>query len=146
MVVARGDGNDDSEAEPQGELAIRTAAMPADTNAAGDIFGGWLLAQMDIAGGITGQRDTGGRVATVGIESMSFHNPVFVGDVLCAYVDRLRTGTTSITYKIEAWVVRHQASQRVKVTEGIFTYVAIAESGVPRRHGKSQSSDKEDKK
>ena len=106
--------------------------MPADTNARGDIFGGWLLAQMDIAGGIAAQARSGGRVATVAIDSMSFHRPVFVGDVLCAYADLLRIGATSLTYRIEAWVIRHDSRTRVKVTEGTFTYVAIGENRRPR--------------
>ncbi len=118
--------------EPQGELAIRTAAMPADTNANGDIFGGWLLAQMDIAGGITAAGVAGGRVVTVGIESMQFHRPVFVGDVLCAYADLLRVGTTSLTFRIQAWVIRQNGGVRVKVTEGVFTYVAVDDERKPR--------------
>lgn len=117
--------------EPKGELAIRTVAMPADTNPSGDIFGGWLLAQMDIGGGITASAYSQGRVATIGIESMSFHHPVVVGDVLCTYADLVKTGRTSMTYRIEAWVVHPDGSQ-VKVTEGIFTYVAISRSGVKR--------------
>lgn len=118
--------------DPRGELAIRTAAMPKDTNARGDIFGGWLLSQMDAAGGITAQGRAQGRVATVAIDSMSFHRPVFVGDVLCAYAELLKVGRTSMTYRIEAWVIRHDSRQRVKVTEGVFTYVAIDEDGKPR--------------
>ncbi len=121
-----------TDSEPRGELAIRTAAMPADTNAHGDIFGGWLLAQMDIAGGITAAGVARGRVVTVGIESMQFHRPVFVGDVLCAYADLLRIGSTSLTYRVEAWVVRQNGGIRVKVTEGVFTYVAIDDERNPR--------------
>ncbi len=118
-------------AHPTGELAIRTVAMPADTNANGDIFGGWLLAQMDIAGGITAASYAGGRVATVGIEAMAFHQPVLVGDVLCAYANLIKTGRTSLTYLIEAWVER-VGGRSLKVTEGKFTYVAIEKSGVSR--------------
>ena len=121
-----------TDSEPRGELAIRTAAMPADTNAHGDIFGGWLLAQMDIAGGITAAGVARGRVVTVGIESMQFHRPVFVGDVLCAYADLLRIGSTSLTYRVEAWVIRQNGGIRVKVTEGVFTYVAIDDERNPR--------------
>lgn len=117
---------------PRGELAIRTAAMPRDTNASGDIFGGWLLAQMDIAGGITAAQRANGRVATVAVNSMQFHRPVLVGDVLCAYADLLKVGNTSLTYRIEAWVVRQTEADRVKVTEGVFTYVAIDERRQPR--------------
>lgn len=118
--------------EPCGELAIRTVAMPADANANGDIFGGWLLAQMDIAGGITAKRRAGGRVVTVAIQSMAFHRPVFIGDVLCAYADLLRVGRTSMTYRIEAWVIRHHDGSRLKVTEGEFTYVAVDADRRPR--------------
>jgi acyl-CoA thioesterase YciA len=119
--------------EPRGELAIRTVAMPADTNANGDIFGGWLLSQMDVAGGITAERRARGRVATVAVESMAFHRPVFVGDVLCAYADLVKVGRTSMTFRVEAWVIRHDTPTRVKVTEGLFTYVAIDGDGRPRR-------------
>jgi acyl-CoA thioesterase YciA len=122
----------DETSEPRGELAIRTVAMPADTNANGDIFGGWLLAQMDVAGGITAERRARGRVATVAVESMALHRPVYVGDVLCAYADPVKVGRTSMTYRIEAWVIRHDTPTRVKVTEGIFTYVAIDGGGRPR--------------
>ncbi len=119
--------------EPRGQLAIRTAAMPADTNASGDIFGGWLLAQMDIAGGITAMARAEGRVVTVAVEAMKFHLPVRVGDVLCAYADLVRVGTTSLTYRVEAWVLRRaHAKQREKVTEGLFTYVALDENARPR--------------
>ncbi|MCZ6603725.1 MAG: acyl-CoA thioesterase [Alphaproteobacteria bacterium] len=105
--------------------------MPADTNPSGDIFGGWVLAQMDIAGGLTASSYASGRVATVGIESMTFHQPVLVGDVFCAYADLLKTGTTSMTFRIEAWVV-HNDGSTIRVTEGIFTYVVLAKSGVTR--------------
>ncbi len=119
--------------EPRGELAIRTQAMPKDTNPNGDIFGGWLMAQMDIAGGVTAGARAEGRVATVAVEAMSFHRPVRVGDVLCCYADITRVGKTSITVRVEAWVLRRsKARERVKVTEGIFTYVAIAETGAKR--------------
>lgn len=119
--------------EPRGELAIRTQAMPKDTNPNGDIFGGWLMAQMDIAGGLTAGARAEGRVATVAVEAMSFHRPVRVGDVLCCYADITRVGKTSITVRVEAWVLRRsKARERVKVTEGIFTYVAIAETGAKR--------------
>ncbi len=118
---------------PRGQLAIRTVAMPADTNAAGDIFGGWLLSQMDIAGGITAMARAEGRVVTVAIEAMKFHRPVFVGDVLCAYADMVRIGHTSLTYRVEAWVLRKASrKQREKVTEGLFTYVAIDRNYQPR--------------
>ena len=118
---------------PQGELVLRTLAMPADTNANGDIFGGWLLSQMDIAGGLAAKQLSQGRIATIAINAMTFHKPVFVGDVLCCYVDIQRTGNTSMAIQIQAWVIRQAfGKERVKVTEGIFTYVAIDEQRRPR--------------
>lgn len=117
---------------PRGELATRTLAMPADTNPAGDIFGGWLLAQMDIAGGILANRRARGRTATVAIDAMKFYLPVFVGDILCCYSDITRIGRTSITVQIEAWAERRNSTARVKVTEGLFTYVAIDDNRQPR--------------
>lgn len=118
--------------EPQGELMVRTVAMPADANSGGDIFGGWVLSQMDIAGGIAAHERARGRVATVGIEAMSFLQPVHVGDVLCVYTRVARTGRTSVTIAIEAWVRRALSPERLKVTEGLFTFVALAESGKSR--------------
>lgn len=106
--------------------------MPADTNPAGDIFGGWLLAQMDIAGGIVANRRAGGRTATVAVDAMKFHLPVFVGDILCCYAEIVRVGTSSIAVKIEAWAERRNSDAHVKVTEGLFTYVALGENREPR--------------
>ena len=117
--------------EPIGELTLRTLAMPADTNPSGDIFGGWLLAQMDIAGGILAKQRAAGRVATIAVDGMMFHKPVFVGDVVCCYAHVERVGTTSMSIRIQAWAIRaERQSERAKVTEGVFTYVAI---GVDRR-------------
>lgn len=116
---------------PRGELAIRTLAMPADTNPSGDIFGGWVLSQMDIAGGVTAQARARGRVVTVAVEAMSFHRPVYVGDVLCCYAEILRIGRTSVTTRVEAWALRRGAGERVQVTEGVFTYVALDDEGRP---------------
>lgn len=118
--------------EPRGELATRTLAMPADANPSGDIFGGWVLAQMDIAGGITAGQIARGRVATVAVDAMTFHLPVYVGDVLCVYADLERVGRTSIALHMEAWALRGRLGERVRVTEGRFTFVAIDESGRPR--------------
>ena len=123
---------DSEQEEPRGELVIRTLAMPADTNPAGDIFGGWLLAQMDIAGGVLARARGSGRVATIAVDSMVFHSPVFVGDVVCCYADMVRIGRTSMTVHIQAWALRDAAGERVKVTEGVFTYVAIDENRKPR--------------
>ncbi len=117
---------------PRGELAIRAVAMPRDANASGDIFGGWLLSQMDLAGGMAAARRSGGRVATVAIDSMEFHRPVLIGDVLSAYVELLRIGRTSLAYRVEAWAERRAGSAAEKVTEGVFTFVAIDEERRPR--------------
>lgn len=118
---------------PKGELAIRTLAMPADTNPAGDIFGGWLMSQMDLAGGITASLRAKGRVATIAVEGMTFHKPVWVGDVVCCYADIERVGTTSLTVRVQAWVLRGQAvTDRYKVTEAVFTFVALADDGAKR--------------
>jgi len=121
--------------EPRGQLVIRTLAMPADTNPAGDIFGGWLLAQMDIAGGVLARDKGSGRVATIAVNSMVFHKPVFVGDVVCCYAEVVKIGNTSITVHIQAWALRDAAGERVKVTEGVFTYVAIDDNRQPRAIG-----------
>ncbi|MFQ5773245.1 MAG: acyl-CoA thioesterase [Kiloniellaceae bacterium] len=117
---------------PRGELAIRTLAMPADANPSGDIFGGWVLSQMDIAGGITAAQRARGRVATVAVTAMTFHLPVYVGDVLCVYTEIERIGGTSITIRLEAWALRRRRGERVKVTEGRFVYVALDANGRPR--------------
>ena len=122
-----------NEDQPKGELAIRTLAMPADTNPAGDIFGGWLMSQMDIASGITAGVRARGRVATVAVNGFTFHRPVQVGDVVCCYADIKRIGTTSIIILVEAWVLhRSEPERRVKVTEGEFTFVALDEEGKKR--------------
>ena len=120
------------EPEPRGELSLRTLAMPADANPNGDIFGGWVLSQMDIAAGITAGTRAQGRVATVAIDAMSFQLPVFVGDVLCVYADIERVGRTSMTIHVEAWAQRDRGQDRVKVTEGKFTFVAIDRGRRPR--------------
>ena len=109
--------------EPRGELAIRTLAMPADANPSGDIFGGWVLSQMDIAGGIAAGQRADGRVATVAVTGMTFHLPVFVGDVLCVYTDIEKVGCTSITVWIEAWALSRRREDRIRVTEGRFVFV-----------------------
>jgi len=121
----------DQQREPRGELSIRTLAMPADANPNGDIFGGWVLSQMDIGGGIAAGRRARGRVATVAVDAMTFHLPVYVGDVLCVYADLERVGRTSMTLWLEAWALRGRLGERVRVTEGRFTFVAIDETGKP---------------
>ena len=118
--------------EPIGTLTIRTLAMPADTNPSGDIFGGWVMSQMDIAGAIAAVERVKGRVVTVAVEAMSFIAPVKVGDILCVYTSIERVGTTSITVAIESWVRRNRLDDRVKVTKARFVYVALDEAGAKR--------------
>ena len=118
--------------EPIGTLTIRTLAMPADTNPAGDIFGGWVMSQMDIAAAIAAVERVKGRVVTVAVEAMSFIAPVKVGDILCVYTSIERVGTTSITVAIESWVRRNRLDDRVKVTKARFVYVALDEAGAKR--------------
>jgi acyl-CoA thioesterase YciA len=118
--------------EPRGELTVRTVAMPADTNANGDIFGGWVLSQMDLAGGIAGVERAQGRVVTIAVDAMTFIRPVKVGDVLCVYTQIESVGRTSIKIHIEAWARRFRTHTREKVTDATFTFVAIDEAGRPR--------------
>jgi acyl-CoA thioesterase YciA len=120
------------QAEPQGALTIRTLAMPADTNPAGDIFGGWVMSQMDIAGAIAAVERAKGRVVTVAVEAMTFIAPVKVGDILCVYTTIDRVGRTSITVAVEAWARRNRLADRVKVTQGHFVYVALGDDGLKR--------------
>ncbi|MEO8884399.1 MAG: acyl-CoA thioesterase [Devosia sp.] len=122
----------DTETEPNGTLTIRTLAMPADTNPAGDIFGGWVMSQMDIAGAIAAVERAKGRVVTVAVEAMTFIAPVKVGDILCVYTTVDRVGTTSVSIGVEAWVRRNRIDDRVKVTNGRFVYVALGEDGTKR--------------
>ena len=118
--------------KPIGELVIQVFAMPRDTNPSGDIFGGWLMSQMDISGGIFCQNIAQGRVVTVAINSMSFNSPVFVGDTLCCYVSLIKLGKTSISVHIEAFVNRqYNIDTHIKVTEGDFTYVKVNNDGKP---------------
>ena len=118
---------------PSREPALRAIAMPADANANGDIFGGWVLSQMDdLAGGSLAVQRARGRVATVAITAMTFHLPVYIGDEVSCYGEIVRVGRTSITIHIESWARRHRGGERVKVTEGTFTYVAIGEDRRPR--------------
>ena len=128
MAAASGD----EENEPRGELTVRTIAMPADTNANGDIFGGWVLSQMDQAGGIAGVERARGRVVTIAVEAMTFIRPVRVGDVLCVYTEIESVGRTSMKIHIEAWARRFQSDLREKVTDATFTFVAIDDEGRPR--------------
>jgi len=121
-----------TEAEPRGDLCIRTLAMPADTNANGDIFGGWLLSQMDIGGGVFASKIAKSRTVTVAIEAMNFRKAVYVGDLVSVYANLVRVGRTSITVHLEAWVLRRKELQSILVTDGNFTYVSIDDNGRPQ--------------
>lgn len=121
--------------EPKGELILRTVAMPADTNPNGDIFGGWIMSQMDLAGGILAKEISQGRTAAVAVESMKFIKPVKVGDVVCCYGQVEKIGNTSMSMRLEVWVKpvqRKGGGARFKVTEARFTYVAIDDEGKKR--------------
>ena len=118
--------------EPQGEVSLRTFAMPADTNAAGDIFGGWIMSQMDLAGAACARRRAQSRVATVAVDAMTMHKPVFIGDELTCYTELLKVGRTSLAVHVAAWVKRGGFGELVKVTSASFTFVAIGEDRKPR--------------
>jgi len=122
----------DSTPIPHGDLALQTVAMPKDTNASGDIFGGWLLSQMDIAGLITAMDVARGRAATVAINGMAFLTPVHVGAVVSCYCDVLEIGRSSIRIVVEVWINSQHDGEPIKVTEGEFVYVAIDENGRTR--------------
>jgi acyl-CoA thioesterase YciA len=124
--------SDTSGQPPRAEPALRAIAMPADANPHGDIFGGWLLSQMDLAGGMAATRRAKGRTATVAITAMTFHRPVFVGDEVTCYAEIVKVGRTSITVKVESWVRRGIGEEQIAVTEGIFTYVAVGDDRRPR--------------
>jgi len=120
------------QAQPKGELSLRTVAMPADTNPAGDIFGGWIMSLMDLAAGVAAGTRAKGRVATAAVSNLSFIQPVKVGDVVCVYTEIVRTGRTSVTLDVETWVLRRGQGQRTRVTAAEFVLVAVDESGKPR--------------
>src|ERR1700758_1968713 len=121
-----------TETEPSGDLCTRTLAMPADTNQNGDIFGGWLLSQMDVSGGVFAAKITKTRNVTVAIDAMNFRKPVYVGDLVSVYGTLVRVGRTSITVHLEAWVTRRKETQAILVTDGNFTYVSIDDQGHPQ--------------
>lgn len=116
---------------PEGELVIRTIAMPADTNANGDIFGGWLVSQMDLGGAVLARTFSRSRVVTVAIDAMTFTAPVNVGDTVTCYASLLKIGRTSIRIKVDVWAQHEPERHRQRVTEGTFTYVAIDAKGKP---------------
>ncbi len=125
--------NTPPERQPRGEISLQTVAMPADTNWNGDIFGGWLLAQMDLAGAVMAQQRAQGRVATVAIEGMSFLQPVAVGTVIRCHTEIVHCGRTSLQIAIEVWGALQPQGRNVLLTEGRYTYVAIDEHGRKRQ-------------
>ena len=126
----------DAQREPDGDLLLRTVAMPADTNANGDIFGGWIMSQMDIGGGILAKEISKGRVVTVNVDGITFHKPVNVGHVVCCYGKCTKIGNSSLTIKLEVRVkpvLDKLADDRYRVTEAVFTYVAVDQQGKSRK-------------
>lgn len=117
---------------PQGEVTLQTIPMPADTNANGDIFGGWLMSQMDLGASVLARTRARGRVATVAVDKMQFLKPVHVGDVVSIHSSMQREGRTSMTIGVEVWVTRQPSGEQMKVTEAVFTFVAIGEEGHSR--------------
>ncbi|MEZ2147629.1 acyl-CoA thioesterase [Bradyrhizobium sp. DN5] len=124
--------NEQAMTGPSGDLCIRTLAMPADTNANGDIFGGWLLSQMDVGGGVFASKVAKSRTVTVAIEAMNFRKAVYVGDLVSVYANLVRVGRTSLTVHLEAWALRRGEEYPFLVTDGNFTYVSIDEHGRPQ--------------
>lgn len=119
-------------AMPQRNPSLRTIAMPADANPDGDIFGGWIMSQMDISSGVFAARVARGRVVTVAVDAMTFHKPVYIGDDVSCYCSEAKRGNTSITVHVEAWVRRHHSDTVDKVTQGMFTFVAVDSKGKPK--------------
>ena len=117
--------------DPVGELTIRTLAMPADANPSGDIFGGWLMSQMDLGSGILAAKTAQTRVVTVAMEGMSFLQPVRVGDTVACYAWVEKIGRTSMVIPVEVWVQRYMHGEELRVTHGVFTYVAVDSEGKP---------------
>ena len=115
------------------ELVIQTIAMPAATNALGDIFGGWILSQMDLGGALLAKKTCKNKIVTVAIDAMKFHKPVRVGDVVSCYASVVKIGRTSVAIKVEVWITPFESEGALQqVTEGVFTYVCIDEKGVPK--------------
>src|SRR3954453_20092457 len=122
----------DEDRQPQGEMSLRTVAMPKDTNPNGDIFGGWIMSLMDLAAGTAGGARAKGRVATAAVSHLTFLRPVKVGDVVCVYTRVVKTGRTSITIGVETWVLRQNQGEREQVTRAEIVMVAVDETGRPR--------------
>ncbi len=130
---------------PKGQLLLRTLAMPADTNANGDIFGGWIMSQLDLAGGILAKEISCGRIVTVSVSSITFKKPVKVGDVVCCYGECTKIGRTSMSINLEVWVKpgkEEGVGERFQVCEATFNYVAIDANGRPRAISLSNGSQK----
>lgn len=123
----------DTQVKPEGTLSLQTIAMPADTNWSGDVFGGWIVSQMDLAGAIHAERFSKGRCATIAINQMTFLVPVKVGDVITCYTKILKVGNTSIQMEIEVWDSHDSSREAVRVTEGVFTFVAVDVAGNKRQ-------------
>jgi acyl-CoA thioesterase YciA len=121
----------DSTNSPKGELVIQTIAMPKDTNPNGDVFGGWLMSQMDLGSGILAAKVAKARVVTVAMEGMSFLEPVHVGDTIACYAWVEKIGRTSMRIPVEAWAHRYMTGEQIRVTHGVFTYVAVDADGKP---------------
>ena len=119
--------------EPNGTLTLQTIAMPADTNANGDIFGGWLMAQMDLGASVIARTHSSGKVATIAVNAMTFHKPVHVGDLVTIYAELLKEGTTSMHVGVEVWITRLPEGIRLKVTEAKFVFVAVDGDGNKRK-------------
>ena len=122
----------DSQVRPEGILSLQTIAMPADTNWSGDVFGGWIVSQMDLAGAIHAERFSKGRCATISINQMTFLVPVKVGDVISCYTKILKVGNTSIQMRIDVWDSHDSSREPIRVTEGVFTFVAVYVKGGKR--------------
>jgi acyl-CoA thioesterase YciA len=121
------------QSKPRGKLALQTVAMPADTNANGDIFGGWVVSNMDMASGIAARRRAKSRAVTRAIDKLEFIKPVFVGDTVCCYAELLKTGRTSMQFRIEVWTISLEHNDiPMKAAEGLFTFVAIDDAGKPQ--------------
>lgn len=118
--------------KPHGNLVIQVVAMPADTNANGDIFGGWLVSNMDMGAGIAAKRIATSRAVTVAIDGLVFHKPVYVGDTVSCYAHLIKVGHTSMQFQMEVWTLGLEDVSEKKVAEGLFTFVAIDEHGKPR--------------
>ena len=126
---------EDAAETPRGEVALRVPAVPADTNASGDIFGGWIMGMMDMAAGSTAHELAGGRVATVAVSDLVFLRPVHVGDLVSCYCEVVRTGRTSITIDVDVWARRKMPIRHERVTKARFVMVAVDAAGRPRPVG-----------